>query len=113
MSQSVPSQLPLSGTVYHSRPFTASIGDVCIHPGANRTHYIDGYVYDGRKWRKLHLRSFGQVSRLFDESAEIGPVMRAIESILVRHKGRPIYYESIGRGSSYVFRGITRPAFFR
>lgn len=113
MSKSAPPQLTLSGTVYHSRPFLASIGDVCIHPGANRTHYIDGYVYDGRQWRKLHLRSFGQIARLFDEPGEIGSVMRGIESILVRHRGVPISYERTGKGSSYVFRGVPISSFFR
>lgn len=114
MSQSVAPQLTITGAVYHSRPLVASIGDVCIHPGANRTRYIDGYVYDGRAWRKLDLKSFGyQVARLFDESGEVGFLMRGIEAILIRHKGAPVYYEKVGRGSSYVFRGLSFSSFFR
>jgi hypothetical protein len=113
MSKAAPSQLTLSGTVHHSRPLWASIGDVCIHPGANRTHYIDGYVYDGQQWRKLHLRSFGQVARLFDEPGDIGAVMRGIEAVLVRNRGVAIYYERTGKGSSYVFRGVPFPTHFR
>lgn len=113
MNQSALPPIILSGSVHHSRPLLAAVGDACIHPGANRTHYIDGYVYDGREWRRLQLRSFGQVARLFEESTEVGPLMRGIEAVLIGHRGSPVHYERVGRGSAYVYCGNPFPAFLR
>jgi hypothetical protein len=110
MSQAAPPQIiTLSGTVYPTRLFRVAVGDVCIHPGANRTHYIDGYVYDGRAWRDLDLKSFGHAGKMLDGRGDIGSVMRRIHEVLVRHRGAPIYYVRIDRRSRYVFRGVSLP----
>lgn len=114
MSSTAPQQLIISGVVFHGNTPFASTGDVRLHPGANRTGYIDGYIFDGLKWRSLDLKSFGSASRSFGESGEIGSVMRKAEYIVAGRKGMPVHYERApsGKKSRYVFRGAP-PSIFQ
>ncbi|QQN99139.1 hypothetical protein [Pseudomonas sp. SW-3] len=114
MSSIAPQELIISGVVFHGNTPFASIGDVRLHPGANKTGYIDGYIFDGQKWRSLDLVSFGAASRNFGGTGEIGSVMRKIDSIVSGRKGTPVHYELApsGKKSRYVFRG-TFPSKFQ
>jgi hypothetical protein len=107
MSNTAPQQLTISGVVLPGKPLFASIGDVRLHPGANRTSFIDAYIFDGQKWRSLDLTSLG-VARTFDGAGEIGAVMRNAASVVSSRKGMPVRYERTpsGKKSRYVFRGV-------
>lgn len=109
MSNTAPQQLTISGVVLSGKPLFASIGDVRLHPGANRTPFIDAYIFDGQKWRSLDLASLGRVTRTFDGAGEIGAVMRNAASVVSSHKGMPVHYERTptGKKSRYVFRGVS------
>jgi hypothetical protein len=113
MSSTAPQQLIISGVVLDSINSFASIGDVRLHPGANRTGYIDGYIFDGRQWRSLDLKSFGSISRSFGSPGEVGPIMRKIASKVAECKAMPVYYEltNSGKKSRYVFRGVPMSTF--
>lgn len=113
MSNTAPQSLVISGVVFHGKTPFGSIGDVRLHPGANRTPYIDAYIFDGLAWRNLDLNSSGNTSRTFGGSGEIGAVMRAAEAVVKQRKGMPVYYErpSSGKRSRYVFRGVPLSTF--
>ncbi|XMB48705.1 hypothetical protein QQ999_22870 [Pseudomonas fluorescens] len=110
MSTTAPQELIISGVVFHGNTPFASIGDVRLHPGANKTGYIDGYIFDGQKWRSLDLESFGSASRNFGGAGAIGSVMRKIDSIVSGRKGIPVHYELApsGKKSRYVLHGTFR-----
>jgi hypothetical protein len=108
MSRTAQPQLTISGTVYHYNPLVPAIGDVRLCPGANRTSFIDAYIFDGWQWRGLDLASFGSVQRTFQGTEEIGAVMRNATSAVSSRKGMPVHYQRVGasKKSRYVFRGV-------
>ena len=108
MRKTAPKTLALSGRVFDRRPLVASLGDVFISPGANRTGYIDASISDGQTWRALRLSSFGGLPRQFEHPGEIGPVMRGIQARLEQYGGLPLHYErqEFSSKSSYAFHGV-------
>lgn len=113
MGSRAPDQLNLSGVVFDGIPYVASLGDVRIYPGANRTPFIDASIFDGREWRSLDLTSFASLSRIFHEPCDIGYKMRKIAEVLQKHTNHPVHYEQQGRGRRYIFRGLPFPAHIR
>lgn len=113
MSLTAPQQLIISGIISDNSNFLASSGDVRLHPGSNRTGYIDGYIFDGQIWRSLDLRSFGSISRAIGVSRQAGPVMREIASQVIRCKGMAVYYELVppAKKRRYVFRAPSASTF--
>ena len=107
--------IPLSGVVHHSSRAVAQLGDVALHPGANRTNYIDAYVWDGQQMRSIALSSFGlqKQDRTFHGEHEIGRLMRSIEATIARNKGRTLRFEVPAGGSrrKYVLQPSPFPPF--
>jgi len=97
----------ISGRVTTTKPFFASPGDVRIAPGANRTNFVDGWIFDGQNWCALNLAPFLAQSRTFDHGGQIGSIMRSIAGCIEAHRGTPVYYDRTGSStkSAYSKRG--------
>ena len=105
-----PVQMTLTGKVHSSKVIFPDPGDVAIHPGASRTAFVDAAIFDGGSWRSLDLAGFGfgKGDRGFDNSVQIGPLMRRIEQSIARCRGHNVHYEvpAVGKRRKYVYRGV-------